>query len=183
MGWGGVGGKRRGCTPSGSYVPQGAYLKGIGRVMCVCVSVRASMCECVCCQDTHAAPPPQRRREIFIWPLGALRVSEFLTSLISPRPHPRPCPLHPLHRKWAGPGVLVFAGLISQLLPGLPESGVRVGAGPWGDGCGPSSGEIPRECVAAPCLSQVTALPLPLYASPGTWGLPPRSCHLPRGWK
>lgn len=52
-------------------------------------------------------------------------------------------------------------------------AGVRVGAGPWGDGCGPSSGEIPRECAAAPCLSQVTALPLPLSASPGTWGLLP----------
>nr|XP_020728469.1 interleukin-2 receptor subunit beta-like [Odocoileus virginianus texanus] len=72
-----------------------------------------------CCRNTHSAPPtppypgrPQRRREIFIWPLPSTTWAE------------------------------------------------GAGARPWGDGCGPSSGEKQRERVAAPCPSQ-GSLPQP----------------------
>lgn len=113
---------------------------------------------------------PQRRREIFIGPLGAPGVSGFLTSLIFPPPHPQPCPLCPLHRKWAGPGVLVFAGPAARCY-----LGGRARAGPWGDGCGPSSRQKWREHTAAPCLSQVTptACPVPLNPGPPSQRLPP----------
>lgn len=56
-----------------------------------CVHVGAGMCVCVCaCAVKTPTVPhlPQWRREIFIWPLGASGVSEFLTSLSLPVPTP-----------------------------------------------------------------------------------------------
>ena len=135
------------------------------------VGAGVCVCACACAVKTPTVPHlPQWRREIFIWPLGASGVSEFLTSL-SPRPHPRPCPLHPLHRKGAGPGVLVFAGLLSQLLPGLPEWRSRRRApGRW---LRTQQWRDPKRARCGP-MSQpgdFALTPAPVWF-PGTWGLP-----------
>ena len=184
MRWGGGGmrGKRRDLVPMGSCVQRGTYLR-VRDGMCVTVHARLLP------QHpqwpprpphTPAAPSGGGRSLSGPWCCRSFRLSN--QSDLPRLPTPRPYPLHPLHRKWAGPGVLVSACSARQPSTTWAEG---AGARPWGDGCGPSSGEKQRERVPAPCPSQVKpTLPWPCLAwSPGSQSLPPDPCHQPWGWR
>lgn len=92
VGWGGGGGGgKKGLSPSGSCVQHGT----------VCVYSRGW-----CCPPQHLACQARPRGGDLI-ALGALGVSGFLSSQISPTsPPPRPCPSSS-GRKWAGLGISV----------------------------------------------------------------------------
>lgn len=166
MRWGGGGmrGRRRGLVPAGSCVQRGAYLR-VRDDMCATVHTRA------CYRNTHSGPPPRPphtpaaprgggRSLSGPWCCRSFRLSN--QSDLPRLPTPRPYPLHPLHRKWAGPGVLVSACSRRQPSTTWAEG---AGARPWGDGCGPSSGEKQIQRIAAPCPSQVRpTLPWPCLA-------------------
>lgn len=120
---GGMRGKRWDLVPMGSCVQRGTYLR-----------VRDSMCVTVHAPllpqhpqwppprppHTPAAPSGGGRSLSGSWCCRSFRLSN--QSDLPRLPTPRPYPLHPLHRKWAGPGVLVSAcSAVSRLLPGPRE--------------------------------------------------------------
>lgn len=146
----------------------------------VCEHARACVSVSAAKTPTRSHLPPAEEGDLYRAPrcFRSFRVSHQPDLSC---PHPRPCPLHPLHRKWAGPGVFVCAGLLSQLLPGLPElEGVRAGLrGRWQRRdperahCGPMSQPGDFALTLPLPGSQRPGVSLP--ALPAAWGWKRRS--------
>lgn len=124
---------------------------------------------------TPAAPSGGGRSLSGPWCCRSFRLSN--QSDLPRLPTPRPYPLHPLHRKWAGPGVLVSACLAPAAFYYLGRGSRSPALGRW------LRSQQRREAERAhrssmsqtgkthPALAQLSLIPR--QPKPPSWPLPP----------
>lgn len=123
MGWGWHEREKMGPCPHGLLCAARHLFESERQHVCDCTRAPAAATPTVAPPrppHTPAAPSGGGRSLSGSWCCRSFRLSN--QSDLPRLPTPRPYPLHPLHRKWAGPGVLVSAcSAVSRLLPGPRE--------------------------------------------------------------